>query len=1078
MASPGWLPQEVQSSTTQASVSASPVAGPYMGPSTTPPTPVPVAGTPTSKGPRGTLGDSLQEATQPNIVNSPGYAAPPPLFSYNVLPNVNSTSGSSQQASPTPIMKSKLSASSALLQPPVPGLSASSGPSFSYNILHASHQLQSGMPIAPGHSEGGKNTMSAAASLQPPVPGQSARPNSFVPGTAPLIMPFPVPSSLGVLNVASSNAVSFSFNGNPQSMQKDQTLKSNRPTQESGSMSSTPSVSQSVSQPAYGASSSATAISSTPNLGPPTLWAPTTSFYVPPGISGAPVTPGPPGIASSAPSSSNVTAPSTATDSSSALPRHIIPTTTVLSNPDVQHQAYPPYPSVPPVAAPSQGLWLQPPQISSLPRPPFVPYPAAFSAPFALPGRGMLLPSVPLPDSRPPGVTPLGSPASYAVSGNQSESSGMQRELPPGIDNSKHANDVGIKDGAAVNEQVDAWTAHKTETGAVYYYNSLTGESTYKKPAGFIRETDKVTVEPTPVSWGKLAGTDWEMATTNDGKRYYYNTKTKLSSWQIPTEVTEGRKLDSEAFKEQSKSVPNTNILTEKGSSPVRLSAPAVNTGGRDATALRALGVPGSSSALDLIKKKLQESGAPVTSSPIPALSGQVASELNGPKSAEAMNKGLQSENSKDKIKDANGDGNISDSSSDSEDVDSGPSKEECIIQFKEMLKERGVAPFSKWDKELPKIVFDPRFKAIPNHNARRALFEHYVRTRAEEERKEKRAAQKAAMEGFKQLLDEAKEDIAQNTDYHSFKRKWGHDPRFEALDRKEREVLLNERVLPLKRAAEEKTQAIRAAVSSNFKSMLRDKGDITTSSRWSRLKDNLRDDPRYKSVKHEDRELLFYEYISELKAAEEEAERSAKAKREEQEKLKDRERELRKRKEREEQEVERMRSKARRKEAVESYQALLVETIKDPQASWTDSKSKLEKDPQGRATNPFLDQSDLEKFFREHVKILHERSVYDFRALLADVITTETAAQAMEDGKTILTSWSTAKRLLKADPRYAKMPRKERESQWRRYAEDLQRRLRLVLDQEEEKLTDARSRSSIDSRKYLSGSRLSHERR
>lgn len=50
------------------------------------------------------------------------------------------------------------------------------------------------------------------------------------------------------------------------------------------------------------------------------------------------------------------------------------------------------------------------------------------------------------------------------------------------------------------------------------------------------------------------------------------------------------------------------------------------------------------------------------------------------------------------------------------------------------------------------------------------------------------------------------------------------------------------------------------------------------------------------------------------------------------QEKLKERERELRKRKEREEQEVERVRQKARRKEGVESYQALLVETIKDPQ--------------------------------------------------------------------------------------------------------------------------------------------------
>lgn len=48
--------------------------------------------------------------------------------------------------------------------------------------------------------------------------------------------------------------------------------------------------------------------------------------------------------------------------------------------------------------------------------------------------------------------------------------------------------------------------------------------------------------------------------------------------------------------------------------------------------------------------------------------------------------------------------------------------------------------------------------QAIPNQDARRALFEHYVRTRAEEERKEKRAAQKAALEGFKQLLEEAKE--------------------------------------------------------------------------------------------------------------------------------------------------------------------------------------------------------------------------------------------------------------------------------------------------------------------------------
>ena len=36
---------------------------------------------------------------------------------------------------------------------------------------------------------------------------------------------------------------------------------------------------------------------------------------------------------------------------------------------------------------------------------------------------------------------------------------------------------------------------------------------------------------------------------------------------------------------------------------------------------------------------------------------------------------------------------------------------ESCLFAFQEMLKERGVAPFSKWEKELPKIIFDLRFK-------------------------------------------------------------------------------------------------------------------------------------------------------------------------------------------------------------------------------------------------------------------------------------------------------------------------------------------------------------------------------
>ncbi|PWZ22753.1 Pre-mRNA-processing protein 40C [Zea mays] len=285
--------------------------------------------------------------------------------------------------------------------------------------------------------------------------------------------------------------------------------------------------------------------------------------------------------------------------------------------------------------------------------------------------------------------------------------------------------------------------------------------------------------------------------------------------------------------------------------------------------------------------------------------------------------------------------------------------------------------------------------KAIPSHSTRRAIFDHYVRTRAEEERKEKRAALKAAVEAYKELLEEASEDINQKTDYQEFKRKWGADTRVKAV--------------------QEKVQSMRKAVIANFKSMLRESKDITSTSRWAKVKENFRSDPRYKAMKHEERETIFNEYIVELKSAEQEAEQAAKAK-------------------------------------------------VDEQASWTESKPKLEKDPQGRARNPDLGQGDAEKLFRDHVKDLYERCVRDFRALLSEVITPEVAARTTAEGKTAINSWSEAKGHLRSDLRYNKLPSKDKESIWRRYADDLTRKLRQSDTKEKDKSdTDGKQPRSSD---------------
>jgi transcription elongation regulator 1 len=168
-----------------------------------------------------------------------------------------------------------------------------------------------------------------------------------------------------------------------------------------------------------------------------------------------------------------------------------------------------------------------------------------------------------------------------------------------------------------------------------------------------------------------LPGTDWALVSTNDGKKYYYNNKTKVSSWQIPAEVKDfGKKLEERAM-ESVASVPSAD-LTEKGSDLTSLSAPAISNGGRDAASLKTTNF--GSSALDLVKKKLHDSGMPVSST--------ITSEANSGKTTEVTPSG-ESGNSTGKVKDAPGAGALSDSSSDSEDEDSGPSKEECSKQFK-----------------------------------------------------------------------------------------------------------------------------------------------------------------------------------------------------------------------------------------------------------------------------------------------------------------------------------------------------------------------------------------------------------
>lgn len=74
------------------------------------------------------------------------------------------------------------------------------------------------------------------------------------------------------------------------------------------------------------------------------------------------------------------------------------------------------------------------------------------------------------------------------------------------------------------------------------------------------------------------------------------------------------------------------------------------------------------------------------------------------------------------------------------------------------------VTAFSRWEKELPKLIGDARYKALPSMKDRKSAFEEFCRDSSSQRRKAKAiagsqgeaSASEEAKAGFKSLMTDA----------------------------------------------------------------------------------------------------------------------------------------------------------------------------------------------------------------------------------------------------------------------------------------------------------------------------------
>uniref|UniRef100_A0A8C8CFA0 Transcription elongation regulator 1 n=1 Tax=Oncorhynchus tshawytscha TaxID=74940 RepID=A0A8C8CFA0_ONCTS len=601
------------------------------------------------------------------------------------------------------------------------------------------------------------------------------------------------------------------------------------------------------------------------------------------------------------------------------------------------------------------------------------------SLPTGLPHHAMSQPHTATIPGFPPGVM---HPFRLPLPGMHIPLPGMLPGMAPPLVPMMHHPQLALAAPALAGLQLPEWSEYKTADGKTYYYNNRTLESTWDKPqelrekvsSPVEREAEKVKEEEMteeektaqkakPVATNPIPGTPWCIVWTGDERVFYYNPTTRLSMWDRPDELVGRADVDK------------------------NIQEPPHKRGLEDAT--KKLGTNTKEELEAAAEEALEDE-------PVKAKKRkkeEVMKEADSEKEA-AMEAELKAARERAIVP-----------------------LESRMTQFRDMLLKRGVSAFSTWEKELHKIVFDPRYLLL-NPKERKQVFDQYVKTRAEEERKEKKNKLMQSKDEFRKMMEDAK--LTARTTFSEFASKHAKDQRFKAIEKmKDREAIFIEFMTSLKKKEKEDSKNRGEKVKQDFFELLGDH-HLDGGQRWSKVKDKLEGDPRYKAVESSNtREELYKQYVDKQAKhmdsdKEKEMERAARI----EASLREREREVQKARSEQTKEIDREREQHKREEAIQHFRALMSDMVRSSDASWSDTRRNLRKDHRWESAS-LLERDDKEKLFNEHVETLSKKKKENFRQLLDETVMI-----------TLTTTWKEMKKIIKEDPRCIKFSSSDRKKQ------------------------------------------------
>ncbi|XP_021948994.1 pre-mRNA-processing factor 40 homolog A isoform X1 [Folsomia candida] len=273
---------------------------------------------------------------------------------------------------------------------------------------------------------------------------------------------------------------------------------------------------------------------------------------------------------------------------------------------------------------------------------------------------------------------------------------------------------VATNNGASSHITCD-WSDHTAPDGRTYYYNNKTKQSSWDKPEEMKSPTERL-----------LSQCPWKEYTADTGKKYYHNINTKESKWTIPAELDEIKK--QLAMETAVPSIPPT--IAGAGHIPMP-------------------GLPPGMIIPQGLPPAIVMNAPPLAVSTPSSLDAAVLDETSRLSTLTDDN----TKTSAGKSDESGGDSSSEDEVQEKDEIPKVKDKKEATEIFKELLREKNVHSTASWEQASKLICRDPRFKVFEKNNERKQAFNAYKIQKQKDEREDARQKVKKAKEELEKFL-------------------------------------------------------------------------------------------------------------------------------------------------------------------------------------------------------------------------------------------------------------------------------------------------------------------------------------